>query len=331
MFPHVQVSQILTFTVTLVFRRTRIVLHVHTTISFLAPGSPPWHTVSSGILAVEHAKITDTVVLTIRDDSALSLVDAHTRVASIRRAYVYALAPGIRNRRRRGRKGRVWCHRALVLFSTTRRAAGLTSHLSPLGIIDYHRPRGPRRVCRSAYILQVVSAPFTSIPSQSHIDDSCVYTTIRPLFQPSIHLCCLSLPLSPSIHYHHRVGSPPLAALYHFHATYNLVLSPASPTSHPHGSRCLTVIAFKCRRERTSLRRNATFNVHQSPVPFETADVDIVTVNKQTSSLPLRRYVYSAVVVVSAQVPHDGLLVLVKSQLGTLECLNTATVALNVS
>jgi len=42
-------------------------------------------------------------------------------------------------------------------------------------------------------------------------------------------------------------------------------------------------------------------------------------VNKQTSSLPLRLYVYSAVVVVSAQLPHDGLLVLLKSQLGTLE------------
>ena len=94
MFPHVQISQIWTFTVTLVFRRTRIVLHVHTTISFLAPGSPPWHTVSSGILAAEHATITDTVVLTTGDDSALSLVDAHARVASIRRAYVYALAPG---------------------------------------------------------------------------------------------------------------------------------------------------------------------------------------------------------------------------------------------
>ena len=173
----------------------------------------------------------------------------------------------------------------------------------------------PFRVHPLGRLSTCTSAPFPSIPS--HIDDSCVYTTIRPLVQPSIHLCCLSLPLSPSIHYPRR----PRSSTFGFPIPLPRHLQPRSLslTSHPHRSRCSTIIAVKCRRERTSLRRNATFNLHQSPVPFETADVDIVAVNKQISCLPLRLYVYSAVVVVTAQLPHDGLLVLVKSQLGTLE------------
>ena len=80
----------------------------------------------------------------------------------------------------------------------------------------------------------------------------------------------------------------PSAASSHSYATFNPVFSPAPPIPH------LTSVAMPNRHcVQIQMRKDwpvTPHKAHCSPAPFEPADVDLVAINEQTSSLPLRMW-----------------------------------------
>ena len=105
----------------------------------------------------------------------------------------------------------------------------------------------------------------------------------------------------------------PLAASSHCYATFNPVFSLAPPIPH---LTSVTMLNRHCVQIQKRKDRVMPHKAHRSPAPFEPRRCRSRR-HQRADLKPSATHVYPAVVVVNAQLPHDGMLVLVKSHLPT--------------
>ena len=105
----------------------------------------------------------------------------------------------------------------------------------------------------------------------------------------------------------------PSDAPSHSYATFNLVSSPAPPIPHLTSVVMLNrhYVQIQKRKDRVTPHK-----AHRSPAPFEPRRCRSRR-HQRADLKPSATHVYLAAVVVNTQLPHDGILVLVKSHLST--------------